>query len=422
MINVKQIDCHDDPTRHRVMFCGRRGGKTYLLRENICQAAVEAPRGVPCFYIGPSNAHSMELMWDPIGEWLHTHKIRHQARISKGRYELPGKRRIYIMGAEKASRIRGHRAYFVAGDEFAYWKKLGDAWNKDIRPALSDMAGVGKYGGRALFGTTPAGKGTEAYEFYLAALKSNAWAVHSWTTLDNPWIDPQEVADAREELTQYDFEQEYEAKWGTAALLAYYGFNEKIHMVKQPEITLFTDLKLCFDFNVNPTTLLLSQYDPEAKINRYKREFSLKNSSTEDTLLTFCEEFEDRKHKLKLLIRGDASGRARSSTTGKSDYYYVESILREKGFHYTMEVPARNPAIIDRVKHVNGWLKPFSGKHKVEIDPSCVDLIKDFASQASIGRIPDKGNNMGHKADAAGYDVHWSQMTQQARPQRTIQL
>lgn len=420
--NPKQVLCYEDVTRHRAMFCGRRGGKTWLINQCVGEAACESPPGAITVYGGPSNVHAMELMWEPMSQWLWQHGVKHKARISKQRFNLPQGRKIYILGAENIDRIRGHKVYFFAGDEFAYWKKLMDAWRKAIRPALADYAGVGLYGGRSLWGTTPAGKGTEGYEFFMAANEAPDWGVHSWHTTDNPWIDPEEVEAAKRELDEFSFRQEFEASWETFSDLAYYSFREDIHVKQQPELNLALPLKLCFDFNVNPTTLLLSQYDRKKQVNRFLREYSLNNSSTEDTVQLFCDDYEDNAQILDIRIRGDASGRARSSTTGRSDYQYVHEILTKRGFVFKHEVPAKNPAIVDRLKHFNGWLKPVSGDHRVEVDPSCKDLIKDLATQGLKGRQPDPSNNLGHKGDAAGYDIYFEQITRNRKPQRTVRL
>jgi hypothetical protein len=86
------------------------------------------------------------------------------------------------------------------------------------------------------------------------------------------------------------------------------------------------------------------------------------------------------------------------------------------------EVRGSNPAIIDRVNTVNGWLKPMVGKPRIVIDPACKHLIKDLSGQKLDGRHPSPENNLGHKADALGYDVYWESLAATAKPNRTIDL
>ena len=404
MINLKQIDCYEDTSRHRAMFCGRRGGKTYLILQTLIEAACESPEGAVTVYCGPSNPHAMGLLWEPLGEALIANGLKHKALISKQRYNLPGKRKIFIMGAENIDRIRGFKIYFFAGDEFAYWKRLMASWQRAIRPGLADYAGMGRFGGGSLWGTTPKGKDSEGYEFYSWVLEQEDWSVHSWYTIDNPYIDREEIEAARRELDEFSYRQEFEASWETFSTLCYYSYSDEVHKKPQPHPNFDLPLKACFDLSVDPTTLLVSQYDPKARINRFLKEYSINNSSTEDTVGLFCKDFDNHKKKIDLRIRGDASGRARSSTTGRSDYEYVHQVLTKSGYRYTHEVPASNPAIVDRLKYFNGWMKPVVGPHRVEVDPSCKELIKDLATQGVVGRLPNPANNSRQEEAATGYN------------------
>jgi hypothetical protein len=303
---------------------------------------------------------------------------------------------------------------FAALDELAYFSTdLNEVW-RAIRPALSD------HKGRALAATTPDGKGTQAYEWYEKAKKDPAWSVHEWLTLDNPYIDPDEIEDAKRDLDEKSFRQEYMATWESFEGLAYYNFDETFHVKQQVPVNPRIPIHLCFDFNVNPTTLLVSQL--EGEMLSYKLEYSLKNSSTEETVKQFCDEFQNQADYIRIKIRGDSSGKARSSTTGKSDYHYIEQILAQRGFRYEMEVLPKNPPIIDRVKHVNGWLRPVAGNHRIEIDPQCEELIRDLSSQQLNGRHPSDRNNLGHKADAMGYDIFYQQKVGSRRASRTLEL
>lgn len=378
------------------------------------RAIDNAPYRGEVVYIGPTNSHAKELIWEPIEEALDELGWRYKPMISKQRFELMGKRKIYVIGAEKISRIRGRALSFAALDELAYFSgDLNEVW-RAIRPALADNKG------RSIAATTPDGKGTQAYEWFVKAQKDDQWSVHQWYTMDNPWIDPDEIEDAKRELDDKSFRQEFMATWESFEGLAYYNFDDTLHVKPQSPLDFNKAFHLCFDFNVNPTTLLISQREGDSL--RYKREYSLKHSSTEETVQQFCDDFKQKAEYINIKIRGDSSGKARASTTGKSDYQYVEEILRHNGFNFVVEVPPKNPPIIDRVKHVNGWLRPVAGSHRIEIDPSCEELIRDLSSQELNGRHPSDKNNLGHKADALGYDVYYEQRIGNRRKSRTLEL
>jgi len=411
--NPKQIRAYNDTARFQYWLAGRRGGKTYAITRSIRDKVFASPPGSEIVYIGPTNQHAKELIWEPLEEVFRQANWKFKAYISKQRFELPGKRKVYVLGAEKIDRIRGHALYHAFLDELAFFGvKIEPLW-RALRPTLSDLKGG------ATLATTPDGKGTEAYDLWIQAQASDDWSTHFWKTLDNPYIDKEEIEDAKRTLDEKSFLQEYEAAWMAFEGLAYYSFDENISIKKQPPINHNLPLKLCLDFNVNPTTLLLSQRD--GHLNRYLKEYSFKNSSTEKTIEAFCDDHKEYKH-LPIKIRGDAAGNSRNSATGFSDYKYVKDILSLNGFTHEMDVPNANPPVVDRVKFVNSWLKPYQGEHKVEIDPSCADLIKDLASQGLKGRHPDDKNNMGHKADAMGYDIYWEEINAKTRTKSSIIL
>lgn len=410
--HLPQIKLRRDITRFILVLAGRRGGKTFYLVEDILETISKLPPKAKIVYIGPSLGHAKELCWEPVleragelGWYAKPHVSSSTITFSKGRQLL-------VLGAEKISRVRGKRYHKAYLDEIAYFtQKMSVIW-RAVRPTLTD------YRGGAILATTPNGKGTSAYDFYLEILGKKNWSYHYWKTSDNPFIDRQEIEDAKYELDEKSFLQEYEAEWQSFEGVVYYSFDDQVHVKEQPPIDPSLPLHLCFDFNVNPTTLLLSQFE-DGKL-RYKKEYSKKNSSTEATVEQFCKDFAGQSFDIR--IRGDSSGSARRSNTGFSDYHYVQEILDAHGFKHKYEVKASNPAIVDRLKVVNSWLKPYKGSHKVEIDPSCKDLIRDLSSQEMIGRMPSDKNNLGHKADAFGYDIYWENMMAQTGTSSTILL
>ena len=410
----KQIECFLDPSRFKFILAGRRGGKTFLITEDILKTAAEMPPYAEIFYFAPTNIQAVELIWEPLEYRLDQLGWAYTPKISKQRFELSKKRKIYVIGMEKVRRVRGHALAKAYVDEIAFYDgDINKIW-RAIRPTLSDLKGG------AIFSTTPNGKGTPAYEFYIETLEKQDWRYFHWCSLDNPYLDRQEIEDAKTELDERSFRQEYEASWESFEGLAYYSFDPAIHVMDQPPIDWQLPLHLVFDFNVNPTTLLISQFEDGAM--RYKREYSLKHSSTEETVIQFARDFAKHAADAKLVIRGDAAGRARSSTTGRSDYEYVCEILTAQGFRWEKQVLSHNPAIVDRVKKVNSWLKPFSGLPKIQICPCCKELIKDLSSQETKGRIPSDKGNIGHKADALGYDIFYQDRVLKITPAATVQL
>ena len=412
----KQIEALNDPARFKFWLAGRRGGKTIGMVEDILESVNSCPRSGEVFYIGPTNKDAMDLIWEKLEERLDQLGWKYQAKISKQCFYFSRKRKIYVIGAEKIRRIRGHKVWRAYLDEVAFFSTpLKTVW-KAVRPSLSDLKG------RAICATTPNGKGTDAYDFYLDIKAKHNWKFFHWYTEDNPYIDRDELEEAKSELDEKSYNQEYRAGWESFEGLAYYNYDEHLHEKQCDPIDLFKPIVMGLDFNVAPTTLLIKQ--KHGTINQYKKEYSLKRGSTENTVKTFCEDLDqmlkdkfgtggayyEAKSRVRLLVRGDATGSNEKSNTGKSDYHYVEEVLKQFGFPYTKQVPRANPPIVDRVKHANAYLKNMLDEVRVQIDPSCKELIRDLSSQETDGREPVEKNGLGHKADAFGYDIYWEFM------------
>ena len=411
-----------DPARFKFLLVGRRGGKTTTFIEDCLKSIPSCPDGGEIFFIGPTNSHAMELYWDALCDRMAETGYHYRALISKQCIRMSRRRKVYVIGAEKIKRIRGHKVFRCYGDEVAYFETpLKDVW-RAVRPALSDLHG------HAYFGTTPNGKGTDAYQFYMELMKDDRFKFFSWNSTDNPFLDPSEIEEAKKDLDEKSFRQEYMATWESFSGLAYYNFDEKIHMKRCAKFNHDVPLQMMLDFNVNPTSLLLGEHysDANVKSKTYvRKEYSRKNSSTEKTVENFCEDFADKKalfREMPIQIFGDSSGNNRSSPTGWADYQALKAVLDKHGFEYQMCVPGRNPPVIDRVKYLNGWLQNAHGQHRIEVDPDCSELILDLSSQELDGRHPSDKGNRGHKADALGYHVWWKQVVGDRKGTATIEL
>jgi hypothetical protein len=184
----------------------------------------------------------------------------------------------------------------------------------------------------------------------------------------------------------------------------YHCFNAAVHVVRQsynPTATLMWAL----DFNVAPMSSVLVQMvmDRISVID----EIVLDRATTEEA----CAEFENRyrKHLGPITIFGDASGR-NTHTTGTSDYLMLQSCLYRAGVRdVRLQIPNKNPPVLNRVQRVNGLLTNAAGEVRLEIDPRCKELIKDFeevlfkADSGVVDKVRDLRRT--HASDALGYLV-----------------
>ena len=184
----------------------------------------------------------------------------------------------------------------------------------------------------------------------------------------------------------------------------YHCFNRTVHVTLQaydPQRPLLWAL----DFNVAPMSSVLLQREGDRLT--VIDEIVLERATTEEA----CMEFENRykRHTGALEICGDASGR-NMHTTGSNDYSLLQGFLYKAGFRdIKLSVPPSNPAVLSRVQKVNALLTNALGEVRLEIDPRCNELIKDFEEvtfkpdSGVIDKLRDPRRT--HASDALGYVV-----------------
>ncbi len=180
--------------RFIVIMCGRRFGKSELSQILIIK---EALKGGQVAYITPTYGLA-QVFFERLAKVL-----PFKSNISKLKIYCPNEGSIEFFTGERLDNLRGRKFHLVIVDEAAFIADLEDGWNNSIRPTLTD------YEGKAVFLSTPRGKNF----FYSLFMKQgeNDWQSFKFSTYDNPHINPREIDEARIQLPEVVFEQEYMA-------------------------------------------------------------------------------------------------------------------------------------------------------------------------------------------------------------------
>ena len=215
-LHHNQFVIRRDPARFRVLVAGRRFGKTTLAIDELIEHAGTSKH--PCWYIAPTYKQAKMIAWEML-----LSKLPRELIESKNEVELTVKMivgaPICLKGADNEDSLRGAGLSFVVLDEYAMMKR--NVWQEIVRPMLTDTKG------RALFIGTPAGKNS-LFELYLKGQrKENGFSSYQFKTVDNPFIDPLEVEQARTQLSETYFKQEYEASFEDYVGLVWPEFTEK---------------------------------------------------------------------------------------------------------------------------------------------------------------------------------------------------
>ncbi len=189
----------DDPTRFRVVMCGRRFGKSALGIRLVCDAVL---KGQPVGWFAPSYKLALEA-WRELTDRLKP--VVSRMNEQDKRMELVTGGVVEVWTLDSPDPARGRKYALVVIDEAGIAKDLLDVWQAAIRPTLVD------FGGRALILGTPKGRRHGFVSLFTRGLSEDPdWESFRASTLDNPYIPEAEVEAARRELPPEIFQQEFE--------------------------------------------------------------------------------------------------------------------------------------------------------------------------------------------------------------------
>ena len=371
--------------RFRVLITGRRFGKTFLAVTELAKFARYPKKKV--WYVAPTYRMAKDIVWFELVDKLTKHKWIKKTNNSDLSILLRNGSQISLRGADNENSLRGVGLDFLVMDEFADVKE--HAWYEVLRPTLSDK------NGSALFCGTPRGYGNWSYNLFTK--EDNSWASFQFTTLDGGQVSANEIEQAKADLDERTFNQEYMASFVNYAGQIYYNFDRKENVIDKYEPKT-AEIHIGMDFNIDPMSAVVTEIQGD-KIIIYD-EIILYSSNTDEMV----QEIKTRYSGKHIFIYPDpASKQRKTSAGGTTDL----SILKNAGFN--MRVRNNHPLIRDRINAVNTKLKNANGKRTLFIANNCKNVLKSIERQIykEGTSVPDKDNNYDHMNDALGYLVEY---------------
>lgn len=204
---------HDRSERWAAIVAHRRAGKTVACINDMVRRAImlKTPHG-RFAYVAPFLAQAKEVAW----EYLKRFAQPIIADKNEGELwlELVNGARIRIHGADNPDRLRGAYLDGVVLDEYADMRP--SVWGEVIRPMLADRQGWGTFIG------TPKGR-NEFYDVWARSQADNGWFALMLRASETGIIAPDELEDARGDMTPEQYAQEFECSFEAAILGAYFG-------------------------------------------------------------------------------------------------------------------------------------------------------------------------------------------------------
>ncbi len=163
-------------------------------------------------YIAPFYRQAKSIAWDYLLKF--SEPVRVNANASELWVELLNGARIRLFGADNPDSLRGLYLDGVILDEYADMRPR--VWGEIIRPLLADREGW------AVFIGTPKGH-NGFYEIWRTAQASDSWYAASVKASLSGILPASELSDAKQGMTEDQYEQEFECSFEAAILGAYYG-------------------------------------------------------------------------------------------------------------------------------------------------------------------------------------------------------
>ena len=357
-----QLKVAQSDKRFRVLVTGRRFGKTHLAIRELCKAASKPDQLV--WYVAPSYRMAKQIVWDKIKNKLLDLNWVDRYNETDLHLILKNGSKICLRGADHSDSLRGVGINFLVLDECADIDKK--AFSEVLRPTLSDTQGS------ALFTGTPKGLGNWLHDIYINHKTDPNWQSWQFTTLDGGQVSADEIEQARKDLDDRTFRQEYMASFETYSGQVYYNFSESnittAFMKNNSQIP--NTIAIGMDFNIDPMSACVAFRHKEQLI--IFDEISIFGSNTDEMV----QEIRTRYPNKNIICYPDPASRQRkTSAGGRTDL----SILQNAGF----QVKARtsHTPIRDRVNAVNSALKSADGTVRFKVHPACKNVLKSLQKQ-----------------------------------------
>lgn len=214
-----QAEMHKDLKRWNVLVMHRRFGKTVFAVNHMIKHALTCPLPRPrVALVAPTFTQAKRISWD---------YVKYYAGVIPGvtfnetelRADFPNGGRIMLLSGENPDALRGIYLDLCVFDE--YGMQNPRVWGEVVRPALSDREGS------AIFLGTPNGH-NHFYEIMQQAKNevsegSDYWYWKIAKASETKLVKEEELDAARKQMTEEQYEQEYECSFTAAIIGAYYG-------------------------------------------------------------------------------------------------------------------------------------------------------------------------------------------------------
>jgi len=386
--------------RYVALVAGIRGGKTYSGSYEAGRQAWNAKDGV-FGIIAPTYNMLDRTTWQEFKKA--NRALIKEENSSKKIITLLNGNVVHGHSADKPDRIRNETFSGAWVDEGRECKNFKSLWDVLLGRVLST-------GGKIFTTTSPNGF-DDIYEIFVLDKKDD-YCLLRFPTYQNTYIQTDAIANLEAKYDLKFARQEIHGEFVEFSGQVYHGFsraqNASDYALRHAVYDPFKPLELSVDFNVDPLCWVVSQKGLNARGQEEVYvidEIYLRNSNTYEACAEFAERYKD--HRMGVSLYGDATGRARSTSSNLTNYEIIRQELSQ--FHIRDYVRRSNPAERDRINAVNAMLRNAEGEPRLHIHPQkCKMLCKDLEQVAfkdGTSQIDKSKPDLTHISDALGYRI-----------------
>lgn len=221
---VEGLESH----RFFVHIAGRRTGKSWSAAVLAFAKLLEP--GNQVMVVAP-NFNLSSIIWDYITDFIKQLELETDRFNNKDKVIRLKNRSVFrLLSASNRDSLVGRAANLLIVDEAAVIDD-DEYFNRDLRPALSTFPDS-----RALFISTPRGRGNYLYEYYTRGEPENQseypeWGNALYTYKANPLLSEKDVMEAKKAMPKKLFAQEYLCEWTTTEMQIF-EISEDRHRIK----------------------------------------------------------------------------------------------------------------------------------------------------------------------------------------------
>lgn len=353
-----QKEIVNDTHRYRVINAGRRFGKSTLIAwEMFAMAVANENARIP--YYAPTRDDARDIMWrtlkDICGPLIVGEPNESRLEINV-RNKFQGTSLIILYGWEavqERGKGVGVKNNHIFLDEVSKFTNFFYGWDEILAPTLLDLKGG------ATFISTPNGFN----HFYDLSLRDGdprfhgEWRYFHFTSYDNPFLDPEEIAKKKSETPEDRFAQEYLGEFRKKEGLVYKEFSRRVHVVQEVPQHLEVMYKLGgVDWgHTHPCAVITIKKDYDG--NYWITDEFVKQGLTEEDIIDYTV---SAKFNKVYPDSENASGVAGLKKRGVN----VKEVKKVKG------------SVVSGINKVREMLK----QNRLRVLSSCVNVIQEFES------------------------------------------